>query len=374
MVYFPHLSHRLVVSMSRLQTGRNQKIGLPPGSLVHIGEKRSEPVKITVFDYDQTMFEEKQLSAIKDSFLYRETETVSWLNIDGVHDAALIESLGKAFELHPLVLEDIMNTNQRPKIEFFDQYVYLVVKMLSYDEKTREVNTEQVSIIIMENMVISFQERPGDLFDPVRERIRQGKGRVRRMGPDYLAYSLIDAVVDHYFVIMESIGGIIELMEDKVIDEPTPETLKKIYHLKANVIVLRKSIWPLRELINSFLRDESIFVSDAMTVFLRDLYDHSIQVMDTVETYRDMVSGLIDIYMSSVSNKMNEVMKVLTIFASIFIPLTFVAGIYGMNFNTAVSPVNMPELNWFWGYPFALIVMILMAGIMLLYFKRKQWL
>mgnify|MGYP006284752119 CR=1 FL=1 len=360
--------------ISRYLKKRSHTLGLPPGSLVHVGKKRSKPIKITVFDFNENQFDEKKADYLEDCFIYRDTDTVTWINIDGVHDAKLIESIGLHFGLHPLVLEDIMNTGQRPKIEFFDEHVYFVLKMLYSDGKTKEIQAEQISIILTKNVVISFQERSGDIFDNIRDRIRGGKGRIRKMGTDYLAYTLMDAIVDHYFVIMESIGEVIEDMENELVENPQPETLQSIHRLKTDIIFLRKSVWPLRELISSFIRDENQLITEATTIYLRDVYDHTIQVMDAIESYRDMISGMLDIYMSSVSNKMNEVMKVLTIFASIFIPLTFIAGIYGMNFNPDISPFNMPELNWFWGYPMVIFVMIMMTGIMLFYFKKKNWL
>ena len=267
-----------------------------------------------------------------------------------------------------------MNTGQRSKIESFDEYIYLVLKMLYPDPVSKEIQAEQISIILTSNTVISFQERPGDIFELIRERIRSGKGRIRKMGSDYLCYSLMDAIIDHYFFIIESIGEIIEDTEETLIDDPTPETLQRIHRLKADMIFLRKSVWPNRELINSLIRDEHPLITNVTIIFLKDVYDHTIQVMDAIESFRDVLSGMIDIYMSSVSNKMNEVMKVLTIFASIFIPLTFIAGIYGMNFNPSMSPFNMPELNWFWGYPFVLLIMLITSALMLYYFKRKNWL
>lgn len=348
--------------------------GLPPGELVHIGEKKTENVKITLIDYDESNFQEKEIKDIKDCFPFKDKPTVSWINIDGLHQVDVIESLGKHFDIHPLVLEDILNTDQRPKVENFEAYFFFVVKMIFLDEKRKEIHAEQVSIILGENFVISFQESIGDVFDQVRERIRTSKGRIRKLGADYLAYSLMDAVVDNYFSILERIGDQVEKIEEKLVSNPSPETLQTIHDLKREIIYLRRSVWPLREVISNLQRDESELIKKSTDVFLRDLYDHTIQVIDTIETFRDMVSGMLDIYMSSISNKMNEVMKVLTIFAAIFIPLTFIAGIYGMNFNTSVSPFNMPELNWFWGYPMALTIMLCVSISMLVYFKRKKWL
>ncbi|MDG6218445.1 MAG: magnesium/cobalt transporter CorA [Candidatus Thermoplasmatota archaeon] len=359
--------------MSRYLKKRSHTIGLSPGSLIHVGTKTTAPIKITVFDYNENHVEEKELNTIQDCFPYRDSDTVTWINIDGVHDAKTIELIGSHFNIHPLVLEDIMNTGHRPKIESFDEYLHLVLKMLYSDEKTKDIQTEQISIIITKNVVLSFQERPGDVFNKIRQRIRNGKGRIRKMGADYLAYALVDAIIDHYFVIMESIGETIEFIEDELVENPKTQTLQSIHQLKTDMIFLRRSVWPLREIINSLIRDKNPLITDATEIYLRDLYDHIIQVIDTIETYRDMISGMLEIYMSSVSNKMNEVMKVLTIFASIFIPLTFIAGVYGMNFNPDVSPYNMPELNWFMGYPFVLVIMTLLVGIMIIYFKRKNW-
>ena len=342
--------------------------------MVHVGKKTTEPIRITIFDYDELHLEEKEVEHLEDCFSYRDSDTITWINIDGVYDANVIERIGSHFSIHPLVLEDIMNTGQRPKIESFDNYIYLILKMLYHDETNSEIQTEQVSIILSKNIVISFQEKPGDIFNNVRERIRNGKGRIRKMGADYLSYALIDAIIDHYFIIMESIGEVIEETEELLIDHPTPETLQQIHNLKADMIFLRKSVWPLRELINGLIREETPLITNETVIYFRDVYDHTIQVMDTIESYRDIISGMLDIYMSSVSNKMNEVMKVLTIFASIFIPLTFIAGIYGMNFNPSVSPFNMPELNWFLGYPFVLGIMLILAIVMIFYFKQKNWL
>jgi len=353
---------------------RSNTIGLSPGSLIHIGKKTSDTIGIHIIDYTFETVQEKSVERIDECFSYRDTDSVSWINIDGIHDPGTIQAIGTHFNIHPLVLEDIMNTGQRPKMEIFDDYIYLVFKMLYPNPEEGKIESEQVSIILMKHVVISFQERHGDIFDPIRERIRSGNGRIRKMGTDYLAYSLFDAVVDHYFIILENIGVSIENVEDELLSNPKPETLQRIHSFKSDMIFLRKSVWPLREVVNSLLRGESPLITKSTVIFLRDAYDHTIQVIDTVETFRDMISGMFDIYMSSVSNKMNEVMKVLTIFAAIFIPLTFVAGIYGMNFNPDISPFNMPELHWYLGYPFALFIMLAISVTMILFFKRKKWL
>ena len=325
-------------------------------------------MKIRVIDYDESDLQEKEIVKIDECYPYKEKPTVTWINIDGIHDVDIIERIGKNYGVHPLLLEDIVNTEQRPKIEDFEDYLFLILKMLSFDEKQREIKIEQVSLVVGPNYVLSFQEKEGDVFDPLRDRIRRAKGRIRKMGADYLAYALLDAIVDGYFLILEKIGDKIEGLEENLISHPDTKILQAIHYLKREMIFLRRSVWPLREVISVMSRKESTLIKESTGIFLRDVYDHTIQVIDTIETYRDMVSGMLDTYLSSISNRMNEVMKVLTIFAAIFIPLTFVAGIYGMNF------AFMPELGWKWGYFAALTVMASMAISMLIYFRRKKWL
>ncbi|UCD05926.1 MAG: magnesium/cobalt transporter CorA [candidate division WOR-3 bacterium] len=354
--------------MPELSKRRIRKAGLPPGTLVHVGDRKTEAVKITVIDYDESNFEQKDITKIEECYPFKDKPTVSWINVDGIHEVETIEKIGKKYGIHPLLLEDILNTEQRPKTEDFDDYLFLVLKMLSFDEERRGVNTEQVSLILGPNYVISFQEREGDVFNPVRDRIRNAKGRIRKMGADYLAYTLLDSIVDGYFLILERVGDKIEGLEEDLISNPDEKTLQTIHYLKREMIFLRRSIWPLREVISGISRKESNLIRESTEIFLRDVYDHTIQVIDTIESFRDTVSGMLDIYLSSLSNRMNEVMKVLTIFASIFIPLTFVAGIYGMNF------ANMPELGWKWGYFGALAIMAGIGISMLVYFKKKHWL
>jgi magnesium transporter len=345
----------------------SKKAGLTPGTLVHIGKKKIEKARIRIIDYDESQFEEKEIKKIEECFPFKDKPTVTWINIDGLHQVDIIEKIGKCFDVHPLVLEDIVNTGQRPKMEDFDNYIFVVLKMLYWDEEKSEVIAEQVSLILGSNFVVSFQERVGDVFEPVRERIRSAKGRIRKMGADYLAYALLDAVVDRYFIILEKLGEKIESMEEELVANPTPETLQTIHTLKREMIFLRKSVWPLREVISGVERGESDLIREATHIFLRDVYDHTIQVIETIETFRDMVSGMLDIYLSSVSNRMNAVMKVLTIIATIFIPLTFIAGIYGMNFKF------MPELEWRWAYFGVLAIMAVIVVFMIIYFKNKRW-
>jgi magnesium transporter len=280
----------------------------------------------------------------------------------------MLGKLGDCYGFHPLVLEDILNTDQRPKMEDYGEYVYIVLRSLEYNHQKDEIESDQISIILGQNFVFSFQEKEGDTFDPLRERIRTGKGRIKKMGADYLAYTLMDSIVDNYFIILEKQGERIELLEEQLVTSPTPETLQTIHDLKREMIFLRKAVWPLREVVGSLERGESSLVQASTRIYLRDLYDHIIQVIDNVETFRDMIAGILDIYLSSVSNRLNSVMKVLTIIATIFMPLTFLAGIYGMNFK------YMPELEWRWGYPLIWAIMLGTGICMLVYFKKKKWL
>jgi len=355
--------------MTKLTKKRSLKSGLPPGTLVHIGEKKKEEVKITVMDYAEAGYNEKDLKTVDECFLLRDRPAVTWINVEGVHDVKILEKLGECFGLHPLIQEDIINTDQRPKIEDYDNYLYIVLKMLYLNKGNNGVVTEQISLILGKNFVVSFQEGiEGDVFDLVRERIRTDKGRIRKMGADYLAYALLDSIVDNYFVVLEAIGERIELLEERLIASPTPETLQIIQNLKREMIFLRKAVWPLREVAGSLERGESSLINENTRIYLRDVYDHTIHVIDTIETFRDMLSGILDIYLSSVSNRLNAVMKVLTIIATIFMPLTFIVGVYGMNFK------YLPELEWKWGYPLIWLVMIGIGVTMLIYFKRKKWL
>jgi magnesium transporter len=356
-------------TMPRLLKKRSKKIGLPPGSLVHIGDETMKDVKITVIDYKDDQFQEREAASLEVCFPFKDTESVTWINVEGIHRPDIIEKLGQCYGLHPLVLEDIMATDQRPKMEVFGDYLFIVLKMITYNENNGGLEIEQVSLILGRNFVLSFQEgKAGDVFDPIRERLRTGKGRIRKMGADYLVYAQMDSIVDNYYSVMEKLGEEIELIEDELVTDPTPAPLRVIHRLKRDMIFLRKSVWPLREVISGLERGESPLVTDSTGIYLRDVYDHTIQVIDTIETFRDMLSGMLDIYLSSVSNRLNSVMKVLTVIATIFMPLTFIVGLYGMNFK------YMPELEWRWGYPVVLVVMVAIAAWMLVLFKRKKWL
>jgi len=346
---------------------RSQKAWASPGKLVHVGEQKKAAVEITAFRYTETACEKTVLKTAEECRSLQQQPGTTWINIEGLHDTAFMEQIGAQFGLHPLILEDILNTDQRPKLDDMSDYISVVMKMLDYDEDGGII-TEQISLILGDNFLITFQEgTQGDLFDPVRERIRSGKGKIRKMGPDYLAYALIDGIVDNYFAITEKISEKIEAIEETLLSDPGNEVIHDIHHLKLAILHLKRYIWPLREIINALAKGESPLISESTLIYLRDVYDHVIHAIDTIETTRDMISGMLDIYLSSVSNRMNQVMKVLTVIATIFIPLTFIAGVYGMNFK------HMPELEWPWGYPMIMAFMAAAAGVMLLLFKKKKW-
>lgn len=354
--------------MAKLVRKRSQKLGLPPGTLIYLGDKTDKAFEITTVTYNEQDYVETRATFFKECpRVSPEADTVTWVNVNGLQNTKNLEELGECFNLHPLVLEDILNTDQRPKLEDYGNYLFIVLKMLHLKEESREIVTEQVSLILGENYVISLHEHDQDVFQAIRERLQAGKGRSRRAGADYLAYTLMDLIVDHYFLILERLGEVIEELEDEVVAQPTPATLKEIHALKRDLILLRKSVWPLREVISSLERRDSPLIRGANVLYLKDLYDHVVQVMDNIETLRDIVSGMLDIYLSSVSHRLNEIMKVLTIIATIFIPLTFIAGIYGMNFE------HMPELKWPWGYYLILGIMALVALLMLANFWRRGW-
>lgn len=342
----------------------SSKIGLPPGSLIHIGKRRADKVTLTLYRYDSNHFEESKINIIEDFVTPKDKDKINWLNIDGLHDTNTIKKIGESYNLHPLLLEDILNTKHRPKVELFNDYIFITFKMLGYDKNRIKINYEQVSIVLGKNYVLSFQEKQGDIFDPIRERIRNAKGKVREKGADYLVYLLVDIVVDNYFSIVDHIGEEIEALEEKVTKTPGEEFLNKIQKLKRELIFLRKSILPLKDAIGSLEKESE----ESAAKYFRDVLDHTVNIIEIMETYRDMLTSLLSIYHSNITNKMNNVMKVLTIVATIFIPLTFVTGIYGMNFK------YMPELDWKLGYMLVWSIIIGISVTMLIYFKRKKWL
>jgi len=346
---------------------QSAKAGLAPGTPIFIGEQKQEKTRIDIIDFNEETLHEFLDTTLEKGSELAQSATVTWINVNGIHDLGMIESVGKYFNLHPLTLEDLVNTNQRPKAEVFPKYMFIVLKMMNYNDTTNTVDVEHVSLILGENYVISFQEDEGDVFDAVRERIRTAKGRIRNMKSDYLAYALMDAVVDHYFLAVEKIGDFIEDIDDRLLTDPKPDDIHEIHRLKRDILSLRKAVWPLREEVGAIEKSESPLIHQETRVFLRDLYDHTIQVIDMVETFRDLLGGMHDTYLSSISTRMNEIMKVLTIIATIFIPLTFIVGVYGMNFE------YMPELKWPWGYYLIWLIMFSVGCGMVVYFKRKKW-
>jgi len=354
--------------MKEKRGNSSQKSGLPPGTLMHVGEKRGTKSEIDLINYTKDTLDLKRIEKIEDCNNYINASSLTWINVCGLEDLEIIKEFGKNFAIHPLVLEDIVNTNQRPKIEEFEDYIFVVLKMISYKEEKGKIDIEQISLIINSNFVISFQEKRGDIFDPLRERIKGGKGIIRKMGADYLTYALLDTIIDNYFIVLEKIGDKLEDLEDELISYPTSEKLQNIHSLKRDMIYLRKSVWPLREIVSKLERSDSKLIQASSHLYFRDIYDHTVQVIDAIETSRERLSSMLDIYLSSMSNRMNDVMKVLTIIATIFIPLTFIAGIYGMNFK------YMPELSWEGSYYVVLLLMLVVAVGMIVYFKNKKWL
>ncbi|MEW6258369.1 MAG: magnesium/cobalt transporter CorA [Thermodesulfobacteriota bacterium] len=344
-----------------------KKSGMPPGTMAFVGRQKVENARIDVLHYDETSVRELIDADVNQCSDVAKEPGVTWINVNGIHDTVLIEALGQRFGLHPLTLEDIVNTTQRPKVEEFTSYLYVVLKMIGFDDTESQLKIEHVSLILGDGFVISFLEDEGDVFDPVRGRIQSTKGRIRTMKSDYLAYALVDAVVDHYFVVVERIGDRIEEIDDRILTDPNPNDIHEIHQLKDQILNLRKAVWPLREEIGALEKIESTLIRPETRVYLRDIYDHTIQIIDMLETFRDIIGNMHDTYLSSISIRMNEIMKVLTIIATIFIPLTFIVGVYGMNFE------NLPELKWRYGYFMVWGMMIAVAGGLIVYFKRNRW-
>ena len=355
---------------------KQNKRGMSPGSLVFTGEKKVDEIKISVFDFnarkvDEINIAEKELSKLKK---YKTSKNVTWINICGIHNTQVIDETGKIFGIHPLVLEDILNVSHSPKSDDYDDYVFIVTKMINYNNELNELNIEQVSFVVGKNFLITFQEREGDVFDLIREKIRSNSGRIRKSGSDYLAYRLIDTMVDNYFTVLEKVDEHIEKIEDSLLVNPEDGILQNIHSIRKEIIRLKRAVSPLRDIIYNLEREQYSFIAKSTYVYLRDLYDHIKQIADNVENYREVINGLQEVYISQSGQKMNEIVKILTIISTIFIPLTFIVGIYGMNFHVENSPWNMPELTWRYGYPFVIFVMICVVIGMLIFFKRKKWL
>jgi magnesium transporter len=345
----------------------SKKIGLSPGSLVYVGEKKDQAVHLSILNYDANGHDEILNATLEDVANYNPTKALTWIHVSGIHDIAMIEGIGNAFNLHPLLLEDIVNTNHRPKIDDYEDCLFLILKMPYSGSEDNRLQIEHVCMVIGNDYIILFQENQSNIFDPVKERIKKGKGRLQKYGVDYLAYALIDMIVDQYYGVLEKIGEEIEGIEESALKNPDQQLLAGIHDCKRRVMYLRKSIWPFREMISMMLRGDSSQMKDYVMVYLQDVYDHVIQIADTVETYRDLLSGIMDVFMSGVNNKMNEIMKVLTIISTLFIPLTFLAGIYGMNFK------YMPELEWQFSYPIFWTAVLIIFLLMFIWFKNKKW-
>ncbi|MBD2663454.1 magnesium/cobalt transporter CorA [Richelia sinica] len=367
-----HRRHNKAVHKSSLKEFLHQP-GTPPGTII-IDENAEQP-NIVLIDYNRANLVNKKLQQPEDCFQYLDTESVSWVDVQGLGNRDIIQRLGQVFDLHPLVLEDVVNMAERPKVEDYEDQLVIIARMVVPNINNHSFHSEQVSFVLGKYYLLTIQEEPEyDCFQSVRNRIEKGKGIIRRQSADYLAYSLLDAIIDGFFPVLELYGERLEELEEEVIFNPNQHTLQQIYQIRRELLQLRRAIWPQRDAINTLIRDGSELISEEVRIYLRDCYDHTVQVMDMVETYRELASGLMDVYLSAVGNKMNEIMKLLTVVSAIFIPLTFIAGIYGMNFNTEKSPFNMPELNWYWGYPFCLGLMALIAVVLLFIFWRRGWL
>lgn len=353
--------------MTKRAVKRSSKIGLPPGTLVHIGEQKVAEVTVDVWDYNRRTCVAHRSVPLSQAGPPR-PGLCRWVTVTGLQDLEILEGIGRQWGIHPLVLEDVANTSQRPKVDLFDQYVFLVLRLVDHSGEEGRLFSEQVSLVLCERGVLTFVERPTDVFAPVIDRLRSRQGRLRNLGPDYLFYALVDVLVDRHFLVLEKVAEDIETLTEKVLHDVAPSPIQEIHSLKTDLLNLRKEVWPLREVIGVLARGEAPLVTDATTVYFRDAYDHTVQIADSIESYREMATSLLEIYLSSVNNRMNEVMKMLTIIATVFIPLSFIVGIYGMNF------ANMPELQWRWGYPAVLAVMAVVAGFMLLHFRRRHWL
>lgn len=355
--------------MGKKRYKRVMKTGLAPGTLLFTGEKKMEQVEISLVRYGIELYEESFPESLEEVVQEMRVDgPVTWINIDGLHDEDAVEQICQRLEIHKLTMEDILSVGQRPKIEEHSDYLHVVLHMFMLEARSREIADEQLSFILKGNLLLTFQEKKGDVFDEVRRRIREGKGQLRRRKGDYLLYALMDAVVDNYYPILENLGEEYEALELELLDNPTPLALNRLHILRRETTILRRSIYPLREVVSRFEKMEEPFLDGGTRVFIRDLYDHTIQVIDNIEVLRDTAASLLDLYMNSISNKMNEVMKVLTIIATIFIPLTFIVGVYGMNFD------YMPELRWRYGYFAVMVVMFVAVISMMYFFRRKRWL
>jgi magnesium transporter len=344
------------------------KVGLAPGALIHLGERKTEQFAISLIEYGDAEIVEHQFTSLAESQVYQPKLPVLWLNVHGLHEPQVMAEIGRRFKLHPLVLEDILNTNQRPKIDDYGDYLFMVARFFEVDGENNQIGSDQVSLILGPNFVLTFQERPSGRFDPIRERLRQDRGQIRKLGADYLAYSLLDAIVDRYFTILEDIGERTEELEDVMLERPKPGSLQAVHQLKRETLMLRRSIWPLREVINNLTRDDSRFFRAETRPYLRDVYDHTVHAIESLEANRDVIAGMLDIYLSAVSNRVNQEVRALTVVAIIFMPATLISGIFGMNFKF------MPLLDLPTGFLIAIGMMATVATTLSIVFWRRRWL
>lgn len=353
--------------MTSIIKKRGKKYGLSPGSLVLTEEPKDTKVKVQLIEFDADMLKIKDNASLDECVFSKEHPPVTWINITGIHDIQLVAKIGTHLKLHPLVLEDILSNVQRSKVDNYKDTLYIVMRQLDFNSESEQLKDSQISLILGKDFVISFLEAETDLFAPVVNRLKVKNSRLRTRGADYLCYALIDCIIDYYFITLANFDEVLDRVEEKLLDRPNPKTIKKILAVKRQILTLRRAIWPTREIISQLQRLESNLISKTTRFYLQDVYDHSIQAIETIESFRDISSSLIEVYVSSLSYKMNEIMKVLTIMATIFVPLTFIASIYGMNFN------NIPELQWKYGYFYALFLMLAVGFGMLYYFRRKKW-
>lgn len=350
-----------------------KKQGMPPGTLIFTGEQKVEKIKIDIFQYNSETLEEKSIENVEDLKGLIKKDSVLWVNICGLHEVDKLERVSEIFDIGSLEMEDVLNVMHSPKLEELEDYIFMICKMLNFDDNSKKISVEQVSFVLGKNFLITFQEKEGDVFNLVRERLRSGKGKVRKFGTDYLMYRLLDSIVDTYAIIILELDEMMEKIEDELLDDPKQETMEDIYSFRKEVNKLRRSIVPLKEIIYTVEKDLHPLIQKSNLIFIKDLEDHIRSAADTLENFREQVNNMIEIYRSATGMKLNEIVKVLTIISTIFIPLTFIVGVYGMNFNPNSSPFNMPELNWYFGYPFILILMVIIAVLLLIIFRKKKW-
>lgn len=352
--------------MPKYFSGISKKAGYSPGAILHIGEKKTDEISITVINYNETSYSEDVVGTTQDAEALILEDQLNWITVTGLHDVKQIERIGLKYNIHPLVMEDVVNTHQRPKIETFEDYIYIAIKLPLYDEDNLSVSAEQISIILGDGYLLLFEESRSDSFKPIKDRLKNSRGRIRQSGSDYLAYAIVDLIVDCYFPVLEQIGEKIELTEEALIEDFSRAKINDLHLLKRELIHFRKIFGSVRELINRMRKDDLELVTDTTRVYLNDVFDHSIQIAELIDSYKDLLSGLTDLYLSMVGENTNQAMKVLTVIATIFIPMTFIVGVYGMNFK------YMPELEWRWGYLFVWVLIIAVCLGMVALFKKKK--